>query len=185
MPVDKPKSGETEEHYLAYCIPEEIKAGKDKDVAAAICYSTYRESKMSTELTNNQNDSDEQKLLDTLPEIKKGETEDDYINRCIPCLYPDTYDQQQAASFCADHYGNKATLGLKKQIMKAQPQSPFQRKAEEFRLLSSERDLRLKGINLADYPWDKCIADMTERYDAETAPKVCGMIKAKYGNAKG
>jgi predicted RecA/RadA family phage recombinase len=42
MPVDKPKAGETEEQYLKYCIPEEIKSGKAQDVAAAICYATYR-----------------------------------------------------------------------------------------------------------------------------------------------
>lgn len=35
-------------------------------------------------------------------------------------------------------------------------------------------------IELAKYPWDKCIADMTkEGYDAETAKKICGSIKAK------
>ena len=44
MPVDAPKSGETEDAYLAYCIPEEIKSGKAQDVAAAICYSNYRKS---------------------------------------------------------------------------------------------------------------------------------------------
>jgi hypothetical protein len=46
MPVDAPKSGETEDAYLAYCIPEEIKSGKAQDVAAAICYSNYRREKM-------------------------------------------------------------------------------------------------------------------------------------------
>ena len=49
MPVDKPKAGETEEQYLAYCIPAEMEAGKEQDVASAICYNTYREeTKMST-----------------------------------------------------------------------------------------------------------------------------------------
>lgn len=47
MPVDKPKAGETEEKYLAYCIPAEIAAGKEQDVAAAICYSYWRKDKMS------------------------------------------------------------------------------------------------------------------------------------------
>ena len=182
MPIPK-YDGSTEQEWIASCM-HEIGKEYDQQQALAICYKQMEMSE--TELTVNQNESDEQKLLDTLPPINKGEGEEDYIRRCIPCLYPDTYDQQQAASFCADHYGNKATLGLKKQIMKAQPQSPFQRKAEEFRLLSAERDIRLKGIELADYPWDECIADMTERYgDEETANKVCGMIKAKYGNAKG
>ena len=40
-----------------------------------------------------------------------------------------------------------------------------------------------KKINLADYPWDKCIADQIERYgDEEIAKKVCGSIKALYGS---
>jgi hypothetical protein len=42
MPVDKPKAGETEEEYLAYCIPAEINDGYEAEQAAAICYSTYR-----------------------------------------------------------------------------------------------------------------------------------------------
>lgn len=37
---------------------------------------------------------------------------------------------------------------------------------------------------MADYPWDKCIADQIDRYgDEETARKVCGMIRAKYGKS--
>lgn len=47
MPVDKPKAGETQEKYLAYCIPAEIAAGKDQDVAVAICYSYWDKDKMS------------------------------------------------------------------------------------------------------------------------------------------
>jgi hypothetical protein len=48
---------------------------------------------------------------------------------------------------------------------------------EEMAKIQSE-----KGINLADYPWDECIADQTERYgDEETAKKVCGYIKSEYG----
>ncbi len=36
-----------------------------------------------------------------------------------------------------------------------------------------------------DYPWDECIAEQTEKYgDEETAKKVCGMIKAKFGAMK-
>ena len=135
------------------------------------------------EFTNNQNVSDEQKLLDTLPEPKKDEGEEAYINRCIPCLYPKLYDQQQAASFCADHYGNKATIGLNKQIMKAQPKSDFDRKKQEFQIQIAERDARLKGVELAAYPWDECIADQTARYgDEETAKNICGWIKANYGS---
>jgi len=38
-----------------------------------------------------------------------------------------------------------------------------------------------KPVELADYPWDDCIADQTERYgDEETAKRICGWIKANY-----
>lgn len=38
-------------------------------------------------------------------------------------------------------------------------------------------------VDLADYPWDKCIADQIERYgDEEIAKKVCGSIKSLYGS---
>ena len=46
MPVDKPKAGESREDYLNYCIPIEIEAGKESDVAAAICISYYEKDKM-------------------------------------------------------------------------------------------------------------------------------------------
>ena len=46
MPVDKPKKGETLDQYLEYCIPAEINSGKEKDMAAAICISTYDRDKM-------------------------------------------------------------------------------------------------------------------------------------------
>jgi len=44
-------------------------------------------------------------------------------------------------------------------------------------------NMESKKVNLADYPWDECIADQTERYgDEETASKVCGAIKAMYAS---
>jgi hypothetical protein len=47
MPVDKPKSGESLQDYLNYCIPIEIQAGKEQDQATAICSSIYRKEEMS------------------------------------------------------------------------------------------------------------------------------------------
>jgi phage I-like protein len=41
-----------------------------------------------------------------------------------------------------------------------------------------------KYILGSEYPWDQCIQDQLARYgDMETAKKVCGMIKAKYGGS--
>ena len=48
---------------------------------------------------------------------------------------------------------------------------------EEMEKIQSE-----KGIEMAAYPWDECIADQTARYgDEETARKVCGYIKSISG----
>jgi hypothetical protein len=46
MPVNI-SSGETEEQFISRCIGEEVSAGKEQDVAAAICYSYWRKDKMS------------------------------------------------------------------------------------------------------------------------------------------
>jgi hypothetical protein len=110
-----------------------------------------------------------------LPKKKEGESKDQFISRCTSALYPNEYDQRQALAVCYNIWEDKEIEAMK-------TQSPFDRKKDEFQLLSAERELRLKGIELAAYDWDTCIADMTEKYDAEIAPKVCGMIKAKYGS---
>ena len=134
----------------------------------------------------------EEKILDYLPEPKAHEQEDDYLNRCVPCLYPKYYDQQMATSLCADKLQRKTTVtNLAKQnlkTMKAESMSPFERKQIEFRAQLALKELRERGINLAEkeggsYPWEDCIADQTERYgDEETAKKVCGYIKSEYGS---
>jgi len=46
MPI-QPKSGEREQDFISRCISTEIDAGYEQDQAAAICYSVWRESRMS------------------------------------------------------------------------------------------------------------------------------------------
>lgn len=42
----------------------------------------------------------------------------------------------------------------------------------------------IMGDVFASYPWDECIADAMKEYgDMETAKKVCGSIRAKYGHS--
>lgn len=36
--------------------------------------------------------------------------------------------------------------------------------------------------DFAPYPWDECIKDMTERYGASSAPKICGKIRSENMN---
>ena len=46
MPINI-KKNESESDFVSRCIGEEIGAGKEQDVAAAICYSYWRKDKMS------------------------------------------------------------------------------------------------------------------------------------------
>lgn len=56
-------------------------------------------------------------------------------------------------------------------------------KIRQIRVELTKQKFETSKIDLADYPWDQCIADQTEKYgDEETAKKVCGAIKAMYGS---
>ena len=48
---------------------------------------------------------------------------------------------------------------------------------------NTKKDVYSTKISLESYPWEQCIIDQMATYgDKETAEKVCGSIKAKYGN---
>ena len=46
----------------------------------------------------------EEKILEYLPDVKSGETEDAYLKRCVIVLYPEYVDEQAGYSICADKY---------------------------------------------------------------------------------
>ena len=130
----------------------------------------------------------EEKILEYLPEVKGKEMEKDYLQRCVIVLYPEYYDQQQATSLCADKYQRTITITTMKEqnlnSMKSKPMSKFDEKKLEFQILLANKELRERGINLAEegggsYPWDECIADQTAKYGEEAAAKICGAIKAQ------
>jgi len=106
--------------------------------------------------------------------IQPGQTEskDEFISRCIGEEIKNGHEQTQAAAICYSKWETQSLTTM----------SSFSRNAIEFERAIIERDIKESGVNLADYPWDQCIADATERYgDEETANKVCGYIKSKYG----
>jgi hypothetical protein len=187
MPIPKPHSNETEEQYIGRCISEISSEYTEEGQPYAVCKSTWDN---PTELAEHETEPE----LQNLPDVKVGETEDDYLGRCIPILYPDKYDQQIAASYCADHYQNKVTVTeLKNQnlkSMKAKPMSDFDRKKLEFQIQLAVKELREKGINLAPkgegytpYPFDTCVQDQLDKgYDEESAHNICGAIKRDYGH---
>jgi hypothetical protein len=103
MPIPTPNKGEVEEDFIKRCISD---IGSEYDVegqAYAVCKSEFDK---PTEMAEH----DEEPELKNLPDVKPRETEDEYLDRCIPVLYPGKYDQRIAASYCADHYQNKITV---------------------------------------------------------------------------
>ena len=173
MPIPSPKKSEKEDEYISRCISE---IGNEYDAegqAYAICKGEFDK---PVKLAEHETEPE----LENLPDVKANETEESYLDRCIPVLYPEKYDQRIAASYCADHYQKKVTVTeLKNQnlkTMKAENKSKFDLKREEFIVNLELARFAEEG---GTYDWDQCIADQTERYgDEETAQKVCGAIKA-------
>lgn len=154
MPVN-PKKGEREEDFISRCIAEEINAGYENPVAAAICYSYWRKDKMS-------------KIKDT-PSKVMAKVAYDADFKGIK-LQDDGLE-----GACWEGY---QPVGLKPMGDRMVPNCvPIEEEMEKIQME--------KGIKLEDYPWDECIADQTARYgDEETAKKVCGYIKSTYGGGE-
>ena len=109
MPIPTPKKSEKEDEYISRCISEISSEYTEEGQPYAICKGEWdKPTKMAEHETEPE--------LENLPDVKEGETEDKYLQRCIPVLYPEKYDQRIAASYCADHYQNKVTVSeFKKQ----------------------------------------------------------------------
>lgn len=186
MPIPKPHSNEKQDEFISRCISEIHSEYDAEGQAYAVCKGKWDEEHMAKERIPVEIAGDnEVKILEYLPEVKSKETEDEYLSRCVVVLYPDYVDEQQAYSLCADKYQRKITIQNNKVTMKQEKTSPFERNRLNFQVAVAESDARGRGISLADYPWDECIADQMKQYgDEEIAKKVCGMIKSKYGGGE-
>ena len=155
MPI-KPGSTEDKETFISRCISEEISAGYEDTQAAAICYSKWDRRELSK-----QKFGDPQKRVQSKLNFEKK-----YEGINLAPLEKGPNDP------C---YADYVQIGTKemggRQVPNCVPLSKI------------EMELEQDGINLQeDYPWEQCIADQTARYgDEETANKVCGMIRSKYG----
>ena len=112
-----------------------------------------------------------------LPKPKSGESKDKFVSRCISEIYPKEFGQREANAICYNIYEGKEAMNMKSQ-------SPFDRKKDEFQNKTAVAEAKSKGIDLADYPWDECIADQTAKYGEEAAPRICGWIKSNYGGGE-
>jgi hypothetical protein len=155
MPI-KPGSTEDKETFISRCISEEINAGYEDTQAAAICYSKWDRRELSK-----QKFGDPQKRVQSKLNFEKK-----YEGINLAPLEKGPNDP------CWENY---VQIGTKEMDGREVPNC--------VPLSKIEMELEQDGINLQeDYPWEQCIADQTARYgDEETAKKVCGMIRSKYG----
>jgi len=153
MPIPTPSAGQTEEQYIGECIPAIIDE-YGQEQAAAICYATYRKDKMN-------------KIKDTSAKVMarvKYNADFRGIN---------LFAEGGLEDICWEGY---IAIGTKNLDGREVPNCvPIKEEASKVQME--------KGIHLADYPWEQCVADMTDRYESEeTAKKVCGYIKSEYGS---
>lgn len=115
-----------------------------------------------------------------IPNPSSGESQNDYVGRCMHEIASEYDTNEQAVAICISTY-QKGNMS----------------KSTEERVAMKTAGIRLAyNAELADkhmeefapegegsFPWDECIAKMVDEYgDEETATKVCGMIKSKYGS---
>ena len=118
-----------------------------------------------------------------IPNPNKGETQNDYVGRCMHEIASEYDTNEQAVAICINTYekGNMSKSTSDRVAMKMQgvwlKQEAWAK--DQAKMIYNEKFAEEGG----SYPWDECIADQTERYgDEETAKKVCGYIKSEYGS---
>lgn len=99
-----------------------------------------------------------------IPQVKDGQTEQEYVSECISAIY-DEYGQEQSAAICYNTY--RKEKGLSKQEM----------------MYSRLREMHYRGINLKaveagleDSCWPGYEAIGTKELDGKTVPN-CVPIK--------
>jgi hypothetical protein len=146
--------------------------------------------------------------------INKGESENEFISRCIGEEVSAGKEQDQAAAICYSYWRKDKMSKIKDTSAKVMAKVAYDTDFRGINLFADLEDACWEGyiaiglkpmgdimvpncvpideemskieseknIELADYPWDECIADQTARYgDEETAKKVCGYIKSTSG----
>jgi len=142
-----------------------------------------------------------------IPKPTSGESQNEYVGRCMHEIASEYDTNEQAVAICISTYQrgtmSKSTqervadklagvhllagledacwegyiaIGTKekdgREVPNCVPADEEMKKIEE-----------MKGISLAEYPWDECVLEQTDRYGSkDIAEKVCGMIRSKYGS---
>jgi len=114
-----------------------------------------------------------------IPKPTGDESQDQYVGRCMHAIASEYDTNEQAVAICISTY-EKGTMSMSRT-----PQERVQMRMKGINLIFGARllDEKLADSEGGAYPWDDCIADQIKEYgDEETAKKVCGYIKSKYGS---
>jgi len=106
-----------------------------------------------------------------------SENEQEFISRCMS-EETNTYPQDQAYAICKSKWDTN--MGA----VKMSGENKFVKSLNFYEAKLAAISLEKNGINLAAYPWDECIADQTDRYGEDAAPRICGWIKSNYGGGE-
>lgn len=142
-----------------------------------------------------------------IPKPTAAESQNEYVGRCMHEIASEYDTNEQAVAICINTY-QKGTMSKTKEQRIADKLSGIHllegledacwegyiaigTKMKDGRevpnCVPADAEMKkieeMKGINLADYPWDECVIEQTDRYGSkDIAEKVCGMIKSKYGS---
>lgn len=116
-----------------------------------------------------------------IPKPTSGESQNDYVGRCMHEIASEYDTNEQAVAICISTY--------QKGNMKKSMEASVNQKMAGIQLLFEAQTADKHMVEFApqgegkSFPWDECIAKMVDEYgDEDTAKKVCGMIKSKYGS---
>jgi hypothetical protein len=154
MPV-LPTASENEQEFIGRCMSEENESFPDQAQRYAVCKSKWDKSTMS------KIKSTDKKVMARVAYDTKFEG----INLAAPL-------EKGPNDPCWEGYVQVGTKDLDgREVPNCVPLSKI------------EMQLEYDGIDLAEYPWDECIIEQTDKYGSkEIAEKVCGYIKSKYGS---
>jgi hypothetical protein len=171
-----PNAGESESDFIGRCMGDSKMVGEfpDEQQRLAVCYNYYSE-KMNYE------HSEDKEMVDGIVELllkvrdlenRKQMAKDvirDFARDGIHYDYDDFIRRIEIMDFGFNFPEGTCWEGYE----------PYGTKILDGREVPNCVPVRTSKQTMEDYPWDKCIADMTERYGSESAPRICGKIRSE------
>jgi hypothetical protein len=111
-----------------------------------------------------------------IPNVKSGETQNDYVGRCMSAIASEYDTNEQAVAICINTYekGNMSKDMMNRVALKVNG-------VRMIELAAASDEYAAEGDT--SLPWEDCIAKMQdEGYDEESSNNICGWIKANYGS---